>query len=411
MRKIIYRTVTFATALILILSCTQKYDDLAVDPEDPDFISASFTSVSSDRSVVESLSKIEGDYLYLGADIDGTDTTAFGEILFKFELFNTDSMLDSAYIIMPVYNDSLFELNSDKQFDIYTVRNNWTKDDAVREGLDLEPFLTSGFYTDPDSASSGFRSIKIELDVDSLKSWFTTDSVNSKFNGFLIRSKPGDEISPIIRLYSSKWLYDDYVPKIHRFSTDTATAFDGVTDTLVVSETETALTADLSFTGKHAETLDASVTEFKVGGISGEGYICRFDLDSIPNDATVISSRLTFTNIKDETDPVYGDLMKNGNEHDVIRFYRAADTLWTSDPYVLNYDSLNYWEDTRILSVSDSTLQTFEIRFTDGLFQEWINDPSTNKGIYFRSGECRQPYGFMTLDDLKIEILYVRMTE
>lgn len=411
MSKTIYRAAAFALTLTLILSCSQKYDDVAVNPEEPDFITASFTTIASKNTVIEPLNKIEGDYLYLGADIDAADTTAFGEILFNFEIFDTDSLLDEAYVMMPVYNDSAYELNSNKQFDIFTVKNSWTNEDAERNELELEFYSSAGFYNDADSSSAEFRAIKIDLNIDSLKSWAAADSVQSRFNGFLLRSKPGEEISPVIRLYSSEWIYDDYVPKIHRFMTDTLTAFDGLTDSLTVRETEHGLTADLSFTGKKSEIISGSESKFRIGGISGEGYLCRFNLDSIPEGATVISSRLTFQNIKDEKDPVYGDLMKDGNEHDVIRFYKASDTLWTADPYVLNYDSVNYWEDTRILSVSDSTLQNFEIRFTDGLFQEWIDNPSSNNGIYFRSGECLQPYGYMTLDSLRIEILYIQITE
>lgn len=411
MSKIICRPILIALLMSFVSSCSQKYDDIALNPEDPDFTTSTFTSVSADKTVIEPVSMIDGDYLYLGTDIETADTTAYGEILFNFEIFNTDSFLDEAYVMMPVYYDAAFEINSDKMFDIFTVKNSWTPGDAEINALELDFYATAGFYTDADSSSAEFSAIKIGLDIDSLRAWFSTDSANTKFNGFLLRSRPGEEISPIIRLYSSEWTYDDYIPKVHRFRTDTVTAFDGVSDSLTVSETSSRLTSDLTFTGKQEDTLDLSGTKFRVGGISGEGYLCRFDLDSIPKDATVISSRLTFFNLKDEKDPVYGDLMNNGNEHDVIRFYRASDTLWTSEPYVLKYDSINYWEDTRILSVSDSTLQTFEIRFTDGLFQEWISDPSTNNGIYFRSGDCLQPYGYMTLDSLKLDIIYMRMTE
>ena len=85
--------------LAILISCSQKYDETGIfDPQDPNFFADTLTTIADKNTIVNSSSMIQDDFLYLGTDI-GADTTAYGEILFNFELFNTDSTLDSAFLI------------------------------------------------------------------------------------------------------------------------------------------------------------------------------------------------------------------------------------------------------------------------------------------------------------------------
>ena len=384
--------------LVILISCSQKYDETGIfDPQDPNFYSVTLATITSKDTIVNSIDIVQSDFLYLGTDIAGSNTTAYGEILFNFELFNTDLTLDEAYITIPVFdNDGL-----DKIFDVWQVNNPWNIDNIDRNALGLTLYPNSYYSFSVDSTA-----LKINLDIDSLKSWFTEDSINTKFNGFLIRSRPSNEITPIIKLYSSRWDYDTYRPKIHRFITDSVLAHDGETDSTFIVETTNNLSIDLSLVNKESYCLDDG-TKFKIGGFSGEGVVYRIELpDSIPTNATVLSSRIEFVNSVDDVDTIYGSFYDDDDDnHDQIAIYKMTDSLWYNDLSQLNYDILNYRLDTRKLNLTGADSNYHIIM--DGVIQEWITDPESNYGFYITSIDCWQPFGYMVFDSLKIKISYI----
>ncbi|MCK4978872.1 MAG: hypothetical protein KAS62_00680, partial [Candidatus Delongbacteria bacterium] len=383
--------------------CSQKYDETGIfDAQDPNFFADTLVTIAEKNTIVNSLSMIQDDFLYIGADI-GTDTTAYGEILFNFELFNTDSTLDSAFIMIPVLDDSLSQANAGKTFDIFKVNAPWDATEVDRNTLDLTLFSTSNFYTDPDSNLAAYSYIKINLDPSFIETWFTGDSLNTSFNGFLIRSTPGDEITPIMKLYSSRWGYESLLPQVHRFTTDTLLAHDGVTDTLVVAEAMNNLLTDLSFVKKESACLDTSGSEFKIGGISGEGIVCKIELDSIPSNATIITGRFEIDH--DSSDPTYGDIRNSYSTANELCVYKATNSAWTTDVDQLEYDTLNVW--TYKIEPLDSATT---LMVADAMMQEWVTDPATNHGFYITSKNWGQPFGYMVFDSLKIKVSYIITT-
>ena len=392
--------VSFALLAILI-SCSQKYDETGIfNPQDPNFFADTLLTIAEKNTIVNSLDMIQDGFLYLGADI-GADTTAYGEILFNFELFNTDSTLDSAYIIMPIFNDSIFDMNSTKPFDVFRVTNAWNTDDVTRYQLTLTDQTTLNFVDNPDTSLTD-KCVKIDLDPNALMSWFSEDSINANFNGFLIRSTSGNEITPVMKLYSSRWEYDTYRPKVHRFTTDTLLAHDG-TDSLVVVETPSNLLTDLSFVKKESVCLDTVGSKFKIGGISGEGIVCKIELDSIPSKATVITGRFEMDH--DSSDPTYGDIRNSSSITNELCVYKVTSSNWITDITQLEYDTLNVW--TYKIGALDSATT---LMVADGMMQEWVTDPSSNHGFYITSKNWGQPFGNMVFDSLKIKVSYIITT-
>ena len=393
---------------LVILSCTQKYDETGIfNPQDPNFYADTLTSIAVKNTIVNGLNSIKDEYLYLGTDLNGMDTTAFGEILINFELFNTDSALDSAYIMMPILTDSIFDINASKSFDVLKVNNVWDNSEVSRENLNLTPYSHNNFYTLIDTSAVTNNYIKINLNPDSLTSWFTEDSINNKFNGLYIRSASGDELSPIIKLYSSRRPYSSNWPVIHRFSTDTTLSYDGTTDSVFVVETTNYLSDDFSFVGKESICLDTTETKFKIGGISGEGIVCKIKLDTIPSNATVITGRFEIDHDNSDPtsiDPIYGDIRNSDTENEIC-IYKVTNSNWIEDITQLEYDTLNVW------TYKIEPVDTTTVMVADGIMQEWISDPSTNNGFYITSKNWGQPYGFMIFDSLRIKVSYITLTD
>ncbi|MDA3884328.1 MAG: hypothetical protein PF638_01920 [Candidatus Delongbacteria bacterium] len=408
LNKFIRRSILFISIAFfaILISCSQKYDETGIfDPQDPTFHTDTLTIISEKNTTINNLDIIQDDYLYLGADIAGVDTTAYGEILFNFELFNTDSTLDSAYIIMPIVNDSLFDMNSLKPLDVFSVTNTWNTDDVTRNQLVLEDQITLNFVDHPDTNLTN-KCVRIDLNPDSLMAWFTEDSINTNFNGFYLRSTTGDEITPIIKLYSSRWDYDTYMPKVHRFRTDSVLAYDGVTDSLFKVETKNNFSTDLSFVKKESAFLDTADSKFKIGGISGEGIICKIELDAIDSNATVITGRFEIDNDSSDPtliDPVYGDI-RNSSTLKELCVYKVTNSDWVNDITLLEYDTVNVWT-YKIEPVETTTLMV-----ADRMMQEWITDPDTNHGFYITSKNWGQPFGYMIFDSLEIKVSYITLT-
>ena len=388
--------------LVILISCSQKYDETGIfDPQDPNFFADTLTIIADKNTIVNSLNMIQDGFLYLGADT-GTDTTAYGEILFNFELFSTDSALDSAFVMIPVLDDSISQANLGRTFDILKVNDPWDADDIDRSTLNSTLFSTGNFYNDPDSNLAANNYIKIDIDSSFIATWFTDDTLNTSFNGFLIRSTSGNEITPVMKLYSSRWEYDTYRPKVHRFTTDTLLAHDG-TDSLVVVETPSNLLTDLSFVKKESVCLATAGSKFKIGGISGEGIVCKIELDSIPSKATVITGRFEMDH--DSSDPTYGDIRNNSSTTNELCVYKVTNSDWPTDITLLEYDTLNVW--TYKIEPLDSTTT---LMVADGMMQEWVTDPATNHGFYITSKNWGQPFGYMVFDSLKIKVSYIITT-
>ena len=404
-KNIFKRSLLFTsfTLLVILISCSQKYDETGIfDPQDPNFFADTLVTIAEKDTIVNNLSMIQDEYLYLGTDIVGGDTTAYGEILFNFELFNTDSTLDSAYILMPILTDSIFDTNSTKPFDVFRVTNAWDAEDVTRDQLILTDQTTLNFVDYPDTTITD-QCIKISLDPNALMSWFTEDSINTNFNGFLIRSTIGNEITPIIKLFSSRRPYESNWPKVHRFTTDSVLAYDGVTDSTFVVETINNLTTDLSFVKKESACLDTADSKFKIGGISGEGIVCKIELDSIPSNATVITGRFEMDHTG--SDPIYGDIRNSSSTTNELCVYKVTNSNWTADITQLEYDSLNVW--TYKIGALDSATT---LMVADGMMQEWVTDPSSNHGFYITSKNWGQPFGNMVFDSLKIKVSYIITT-
>jgi hypothetical protein len=406
MRSLIIKTALTVIFLVL-LSCSQKYDGSGIfDPDDPDF-HASFSTVILENDTVSFGTKSLNDgYIYAGTDINGTDTTAFAESVFKVDLPVKNDSLISAYIIYNI--NSTDPLITGKQLEIYKTETDWS--DSTAENTDFYSSLHSYGSVNITSADSSVYRIRIDLDADSLLSWAENDTTTDQTESFYIKSPAGNAISPIIKMYSSKWGYKSLRPKLYAEYSypDTLTATDGSDSVVTVNKLDsTFISDDISLVKKRSSCLDLSGDRFKLGGISGESYLCRIALpDSISTSSTVITGRLELTEIFDESDPVYGGISNSVSTNKELFVYIMTDSLWYSSEKKINYDTLNVW--TYKLNLSDS----LNYLVMDGPVQKWISEPEKNFGFLITSKKnWGSPFGSSVFLKPRLNVSYITTEE
>ena len=95
-------TISFI-CLLIIISCSQKYDESGIfDPQNPDFFADTLSAASNTDTLVLAKDRISDGYLYLGRDVSSGDTTAWAEAAFRFVLPSVYG-LDSSYITYKLY--------------------------------------------------------------------------------------------------------------------------------------------------------------------------------------------------------------------------------------------------------------------------------------------------------------------
>lgn len=395
-----------AFLVVFIISCSQKYDGTGIfDPVDPNFHADTSTVIIENDTVLFAKKSINDGYIYIGRDITAGDTTAWAESVFKVDLpLKTDS-LDSVYII---YNINSSDPSiAGKTIEILKTETDWT--DSTAENIDFYSSSVSyGTATISLADSSTYR-IRIEFNLDSLSSWASNDSVATQPENFYLRSPAGSDISPIIKLYSSKWSYTSLRPKIYSYYSypDTLTATGGGDSIITVSEVDsTFIKDDISLVRKSHTFLDLSQDKIKLGGISGESYLCKIEIpDSIPVTATVLTGRIDLTAVMNEEDPVYGNISNNLTTSKEISVFIMTDSLWYQDEKILNYDTLNVW--SYKINLSDSA----NYLVMDKVIQKWISEPETNYGFLITTKNWGSPFGYSVFLKPKLNVSYITIEE
>jgi len=395
-----FKILTAAVVSAMIFSCSQKYDDTGIfDPSDPDFSADTISVRSHSNTLVLSKDRISDGFLYLGRDIPAPgDTTAWAESLIKLNLPAAYG-LDSAFVTYKLYEypDSV---NIDQAFEgkmieiLKTTSGTWDSDSLTLPLTGLTAIDTVALDT------SGTNYIlRFDLKKELIEQWNTEDSTGTA--GFFLRSLEGNDISPIIKFYSAGWTYTSVRPTVSSYYSfaDSVDAVSGG-DSTIFSVVQNYVTEDISLAFKRPSCVTPDISSFRIGGISGESYICRIPLDTIPSGAVVVTGRISLK-AAGGTDPVYGGIENSLSTLKEICIYMMTDSLWYSDPSDLNYDTLNVWT-YKINLGSDDNFLTM-----DTPVQNWINDPDTNYGFMITSKNWGQPFGYTDFMLPEFNISYI----
>ncbi|MFA7123037.1 MAG: hypothetical protein WC212_03290 [Candidatus Delongbacteria bacterium] len=386
---------------VLIFSCSQKYDASGIfDPMEPGFSADTLSFIAKSDTLVLQKDRISDGFVYLGRDISSSgDTTAWAESLIKLNLPETYG-LDSSFVTYKLFEypdtvniDQAFE---GKMIEILKTGGTWDADSISLPLAGLTVLDTVSVTAD---TSGTTYTLRFDLKKDMIEQWNAEDSTGTA--GFFLRCLDGNDISPIIKFYSASWSGVSVRPSVNSFYSypDSVNAVNGG-DSTIYSVEHNAVTEDLTFGYKKPSCLTPDSSAFKLGGISGESYICRIPLDSIPENAVVLTGRISLK-ATGETDSVYGGIENNVITQKEIIVYMMTDSLWHSDPQTLNYDTLNVWKYKVNLGSDDNFLTM------DGPVQNWISDPTSNFGFMITSANWGQPFGYTKFLKPEFNISYI----
>jgi len=399
------RIAIFTAVIAFMISCSQKYDSTGIfDPQDPNFYADTASVILNNDTVLYAKKSINDGYIYIGRDIVAGDTTAWAESVFKADLPLATDSLDSAFIVYEI--NSSDPLIIGKRIDVFKTEAVWADSTAEQTDFDLPalPFAVC----DIAFVDSSLYRIRIPIDSLSLTQWAADDTVSTQTESFYLKDTAGNNISPVMKMYSSKWAYNSLRPKIYSFYSypDTLSATDGTDSIVTVSVVDSAyVPEDFSLVAKKHSFLDLGQDKIKLGGVSGENYACRIDLSGIDTSAVVITGRIDLTAVTGEFDPVYGSISNNISTNEEISIYIMTDSLWYSDKKIINYDSLNPWNYKINLSDSANYL------VMDTVIQNWIKNPESNFGFLITTKNWGSPFGYSVFRKPKINVSYIIVGE
>ena len=396
-----FKILTAAVVSAIIFSCSQKYDDTGIfDPSDPDFYADTLSFIAESDTLALSKDRISDGFLYVGRDIPAPgDTTARAESLIKLNLPDTYG-LDSAFVTykLYVYPDTvnISQYFNGKLIEILKTTGTWDADSVTLPLTGLTALDTVSVSADTSDTN---YTLRFDLKKELIEQWTSEDSTGTA--GFFIKCLDGSDISPIIKFYSAAWSYTSVRPTVSSYYSfpDSVEAVNGG-DSTIYSFIQNYVIEDISLAFKKPRCLTSDTSSFRLGGISGESYLCRILLDTIPSDAVVVTGRI---NLKAAgvTDPVYGGIENSLSTLKEISVYMMTDSLWYSNPSNLNYDTLNVWT-YKINLGSDDNFLTM-----DTPVQNWINNPDTNFGFMITSKNWGQPFGYTDFMMPEFNISYI----
>ena len=392
---------TAAVLSVMIFSCSQKYDASGIfDPMDPDFFADTLSFIAKSDTLVLSNDRISDGFLYLGRDIGSSgETNAWAESLTKLNLPETYG-LDSSFVTYKLYEypDSvnIGQTFEGKMIEILKTGGTWAADSVSLPLSDLTAVDTISVRVD----SSGiYYTLRFDLEKDLIEQWKTEDSTGTA--GFSLRCLDGSGISPIIKFYSAGWSGLTVRPSITSYYSypDSVVAVNGG-DSTIYSVIYDDIIEDITLAYKKPSCFTPDSSAFKLGGISGESFICRIPIDTIPDDAVVLTGRISLI-ATGETDSLYGSIENNVITQKEICVYLMTDTLWYSDSQTINYDTLNVWT-YKINLGSDDNFLTM-----DTPVQNWISDPASNYGFMITAKNWGQPFGYTMFFKPELNISYI----
>ncbi len=378
-------TLTASFLIFLMLSCSQKYDDTGIfEPSDPDHSADTLLAVSGRFAAFPS-DIISDGYIHIGTDTGETgDTLSSSVSLVRFSIPETEG-LDSAYITyrinmpdMSVYENTAIDVSHYAKF--------WDRDD-----FDIDHSLLNHFATIPLKSDSSLSALtfRIDLTAEMLNGWANTTS-DSSYATLLLESSSDPHISPILKMYSSRWPSESLKPSVNTYYT--------LDDSLITFKSP--VSDDMSLVFKKTDT-DSPEGKVKIGGVSGESYITKFDLSSIPSGAVVLTGRIDMAYAENGRDPVYGGIETQALTDEEIFIYVLTDGLWETDIDSVSYDSLNVWQYKLKLSGVDNFFSM------DTVIQNWIREPDDNHGILIRSEKWGSPFGYTTFREPRLNVSYI----
>ncbi|PID29470.1 MAG: hypothetical protein CR982_02615 [Candidatus Cloacimonadota bacterium] len=397
------KKILFLALVSIYFSCSQKFDGSGFSIIDPSQYPVTDT-ISIESKSVDSIyvanrytqvdKKIYKELLYLGKVVDGADTLINLDILFAFSINAKDSLLDSAEVRFPIFNDSLPQFE-DLDMSVSTINNLWksvtTADSVDHRFTPLEDSCYSyRIENEENSSTFGKNDLVLTLPGDSIYNWY--DNVinggdSRYFYGLSLTSNT--PLDTLFQLYSSEWKYYDLRPKVIKYFSSNSLDSTWI-DTISISN-------DINIGKKMVNTTSENIV---IDGFTGEGRVLKFNLDSIFEETgydygeiETISARLSINKIWD--DPYFGGLENLG-------VYYIKDSLWyKEDLSKISFDIENPWQK----AVADSGYTYVDI---ETFIDLWLSNKDKNFGIYIRSLSNKNPFSNSIFDKIKLEITYIK---
>ena len=387
-----YRLTFISFIFILTVSCSQKYDDIGVfEPDNPDFFAVNVTSITEEDTLVISKDRIKDGYIYFGRDGEQEDFLAWAEPILKLPLPSIYG-LDSVIVTYRLFENPL---SGNDSLEVFRIQEDWSY-----EYSDYSSIVTHAAI-DTVTIDTITSALSFKITKNMIREWFTEEG--SVEAGFHITPLEGNNISPIIKFYSSRWESDSQKPIMTSFYTftDSLTAEDGISDSTLYVTNQSFVSDDMTFAGKKALCEVSDAGWIKLGGISGESYLCRIPLDGIPTNAVVLSGKIDLTATAEE-DSLYGNISNIVLKNRELLVYIVQDAMWYTDESFPNIDSTFHVYEYKInLSDSINSL-TMDIPI-----QNWIKDPSSNHGFLITTKNWGNPFGFSIFEKPKFTINYI----
>ncbi|MFO7811146.1 MAG: hypothetical protein R6V47_07225 [Candidatus Delongbacteria bacterium] len=392
MNRIRYNTIIQAITFLMILSCSQKYDDNGIFSDD-DIRDSTFSTIGNDTVVCIGKSYFNDGNIYIGKKEEGSDTLSWAESMFKFVLPDTTD-LDTSYVLYRINSKDSIHLG--KGVNVYKVSKEWASSDSVisiPEGRELYGTV----YFNSDSLTLGI-SDSLYLEHES------GDTIS-----FMFANTDSAFVTPVTQLYSSKWSYESQRPVIRSVYSfpDTVTTENGDSTFTVYEHKSDFVNDDISFGYKEPSFLEETVSDefLKIGGVSGESYTAKIDLSEIPQGSKVLDARICLKKEGDRDDPVYGGLDFVIPEGDnVYKPEIYIHILQNSDWHTLDYSQLDEyyrWEYEIEGELNYFTMET--------AIQNWIEDPDSNHGFLITANidDCKNAFGSSVFEKPEIDIIYI----
>lgn len=378
------------------VSCTQKDNAIGLNVTD------SSQDELLDTLTIKTLVKFDtlvkpsrlanGEFLYLAKKLESnSDTILTSDFALDLAINSADSTIDSAVLKLPIYNGEI-ENSENIIIDIYKLNSGWseTSEDSL-SGMYSSMTIFDSLYLKNDTSVTEPYKLEMVIDHATISNWGAEKDAGNGFKGLLFKIRDGISVSSPIKLYSSEWKYQSHKPTLTKYTTHVNTT----TDSSYVTTTISYPTQDVSIV-KKAENLVTENGSFRIGAISGEGVVCKFDLSAIPENAYILTGGIRLT--KTSSDEDFGDLKK-------LALYKNTDSTWYEDITKLKYDSVNVWE----FDVDTSKASTY--LDIDAIVKYWHNSPDNYYGFYLRPYKWGYSLGSTVFNNLKLEVTYIKPKE
>jgi hypothetical protein len=385
MKSMTIQITVFLLLLSLLISCSQKYDESGIfAPDDLNFTAVTCDSVTVEKTMSFPTNFVSDRFAYIGGEVNSGDTVTYAQISLRSKLPVLEN-LDSSFVVYKIDKSLTDSLVSPLSFSIEVLKMNSELPDTLRNDTDFSgTYFCSASITD-NTADNSFE-LKFSLDKDSIAAWAAQDTLKTT-SSFLLRSREGSDPFPVIKFYSASWSFSSVRPKLISYY-----SYLNDEDSLIHETRETPVSKDLTVGFKDPAPSPAP-GDFVLGGFSGEGYLCKIDISSVPMNAIILNADIIFE--ETGTDPLYGGIGRTDKAY--LLCYNLQDSLWQNGADQPATDSMLVNENTSYRKFIN----------IDNFVHGWINDPSTYHGFMIKSKNWNSPLGWTSYKKPVVKIKYI----